>query len=306
MNTRTLAILAALGATTIYGLNHTIAKGVMPAYVQPFGFIMLRVLGATLLFWVISFFGPKETIAKKDYLRLFICAILGMGLNMLVFFKGLALSTPINSSVLVTTTPIIVLILSAIVIKEKILPRKVLGIAIGLIGALGLILFGAEIRQDAPNVPLGNFFILLNSIFYGSYLIVAKTLIERYHPFTFMKWLFTIGIFICLPFGYQEFMEIRWDSLPTSTIWSIIFVVIGTTFCTYLFNIFALTQLKASTLSAFVYIQPLFGILFALITGQDSLTLVKILAACLVLLGVYLASRKGKALKATARMKKDI
>lgn len=292
MSKRTLAILAAIGATTIYGLNHTIAKGVMPNYVGAFGFVMLRVIGAAALFWIVSFLGPKEKIDKKDYLRMLICAILGMGVNMMVFFKGLSLSTPINSSVLVTTTPIIVLIMSAILIKERITQKKVLGIFIGLIGALGLILFGTEIRQDAPNIPLGNFLILMNSVFYGTYLILAKILISKYHPFTFMKWLFSLGILICLPFGYQELSEIEWGLLPFEVIWRIAFVIIGTTFCTYLFNIFALTQLKASTLSAFVYVQPLIGILFAIAMGKDTLTTIKILAATLVLLGVYLASRK--------------
>ena len=223
-----------------------------------------------------------------------VCAILGMGINMLVFFKGLALSTPINSAVLVTTTPIIVLILSSIFIKEKIKGRKILGITIGLLGALGLILFASEIRQDAPNIPMGNFLILMNSVFYGSYLIIVRPLLDKYHPLTFMKWLFTIGIFLVLPFGYQEFTEIDFNNLPMEAILSIVFVVVGTTFCTYLFNIFALTQLKASTLSAFVYVQPLIGILYATATGKDSLTTLKILAACLVLVGVYLASRKPK------------
>jgi len=286
--------MSAIGATTIYGLNHTIAKGVMPNYVQPFGFIMFRVLGAALLFWIISILGPKETIEKKDYPRMLVCAILGMGINMLVFFKGLALSTPINSSVLVTTTPIIVLILSAVLIKEKISKHKILGIIVGLIGALGLILFGTEIRQDAPNIPLGNFLILMNSVFYGTYLITVRPLLTKYHPFTFMKWLFTLGIFICLPFGYAEFTQVDFTNLPFEAIWRIIFVVVGTTFGTYLFNIFALTQLKASTLSTFLYIQPLIGILYAVATGQDALTSIKILAACLVLLGVYLSSKKPK------------
>ncbi len=294
MNTRTLAILAAIAATTIYGLNHSIAKGIMPHFVQPYGFIMLRVVGASVLFWFISFFGPKEKIARKDYGRMLLCAVLGMGINMLAFFKGLSLSTPINSAVLITITPIIVLILSAIFIKEKITPRKIIGIAIGLTGALGLILFGNEIRQDAPNIPLGNFLILLNALFYGSYLILAKTLIEKYHPFTFMKWLFSLGILVCLPFGYHEFMAIEWSSLPFEALWKIGFVILGTTFCTYLFNIFALTQLKASTVSAFIYVQPLIGILYAVATGQDYITTIKIVAACMVLLGVYLASRKVK------------
>lgn len=292
MNKRLLAIIAALGATTIYGLNHTIAKGIMPHYLQPFGFIILRVLGAAILFWLISPFGPKEKIERKDYLRMIFCAFLGMGLNMLVFFKGLSLSTPINSAVLITTTPIVVLVLSAIILKEKISSRKILGIGIGLLGALGLILYGSELRQDAPNIPMGNFLIFLNSIFYGSYLVVVKSLITKYHPFTFMKWLFSLGVLICLPFGYQEFIQIEWTTLPFEAYWGIAFVILGTTFCTYLFNIFALTQLKASTLSAFVYVQPLVGIGYAILTGQDKLTLVKIVAACFVLAGVYLASRK--------------
>ncbi len=294
MNKRTLAILAAVGAATIYGINHTVAKGVMPNYVQPFGFIMIRVIGAAFLFWIISPLGPKERIERKDYLRMFLCALFGMGFNMLAFFKGLALSTPINSAVLITLTPIIVLILSAIFIKEKVTQTKILGIIVGLLGAVGLIVFGAEIRQDAPNIPLGNILIILNAIFFGSYLIVAKILIEKYHPFTFMKWLFTLGILICLPFGYQEFIEIEWSTLPFNAVWKIAFVVIGTTFFTYLFNIFALTQLKASTVSAFVYLQPVLGIIYAVTVGEDSLTTVKILGATLVMVGVYLSSKRPK------------
>lgn len=291
MSKRTLAILAAIGATTIYGLNHTIAKGIMPDYMGPLAIVVLRVIGASVLFWLLSFFGPKEKIDKKDYLRMLLCAVLGMGINMLIFFKGLSLSTPINSAVIITITPIFVLILSIFLIKEKVTTRKIIGVIVGLSGALGLILFGQEIRQDAPNIALGNFYILFNAIFYGAYLILVKMLIQKYHPFTFMKWLFSLGILICLPFGYQELMEVRWTNLPFEAIWKIAFVILGTTFCTYLFNIFALTQLKASTVSAFIYVQPLIGILYAVATGQDSLTTVKIIAACLVLLGVYLASR---------------
>ena len=294
MTKRTLALLAALGATTIYGLNHTIAKGVMPIYVKPFGFIMIRVLGATALFWAISFLGPREKIEKKDWGRIILCAVFGMAINMLAFFKGLDLSTPINSSVLITTTPIIVVVLSAFLIQERIRPVKGLGILIGLVGALGLIIYGQEIRQDAPNIPLGNILFLVNALFFGLYLILAKKLITKYHPFTLMKWLFLIGIFLNLPIALPEFLEISWSTLPWEAVWKIGFVVLGTTFCTYLFNAFALTQLKASTVSAFIYVQPLVGIVFAVFSGKDELSPVKLTAALLVCLGVYLVSKKPK------------
>lgn len=294
MSKRTLAFLAAIGATTIYGLNHTIAKGVMPLYIKPFGFILLRVIGASILFWMISIFGPKEKIEKKDWGRMLLAALLGMVINMNAFFKGLQLSTPINSSVLITISPIIVILLSAFFLKEKITFNKALGIMLGFIGALILVLFGAEIRQDAPNILLGNTLFILNATAYATYLIVAKKLVAKYHPFTLMKWLFTIALLINLPFTLPEFLEIQWANMPLWVYGTLSFVIIGTTFCTYLFNIFAMTQLKASTIGAFIYIQPLFGIIFALIAGKDSLTMVKVGATVLVLSGVYLASKKIK------------
>ncbi|WP_394748320.1 DMT family transporter [Spongiimicrobium salis] len=295
MSRRNLALLAALGATTIYGLNHSIAKGVMPTHIRPFGFILVRVVGASILFWLASLFVPKEKIERKDWGRMVLATLFGMVINMLAFFKGLELSTPINSSVLVTMTPIIVVVLSALLIKEKIYWRRGSGIVIGLIGAVFLILYGNEIRQDAPNIPLGNTLFLLNATFFGLYLITIKKLTTKYHPFTLMKWLFLIAIPFNLPIGYQEFMAVDWGNLPFDAIWKIAFVVLGTTFCTYLFNIFALRELKASTVSAFTYLQPVLGILFAILAGQDQLTSIKVIAVCFVLLGVYLASRKPKA-----------
>lgn len=292
MSKRTLAILAAIGATVIYGINHTVAKGVMPTHVKPFGFIFLRVGGAALLFWLISFFGPNEKIEKRDWGRMLVCALLGMSINMLSFFKGLQLSTPINSAVLVTITPIIVVIVSALFLKERITLNKGLGIFLGFVGTVGLILFGAETRQNAPNIPLGNFLFIINATSYGAYLVVVKKLIEKYHPFTLMKWLFTIGVLINLPLTLPEALEIEWATIPLWAYGSVAFVVIGTTFLTYLFNIFALTELKASSVGAFVYMQPLVGILFALFSGKDELTLVKIAAMVFVLAGVYLASKK--------------
>jgi len=294
MDKRVIALLAAFGASLIYAVNHTIAKGVMPTYIKPFGFILLRVLGATILFWAVSFWAPKQKIEKTDWSRFIICAFFGMVFNMLMFFKGLQLSTPINSSVIITISPILVFILSAIFINEKITFLRVIGILLGFSGAIGLILFGNEIRLDAPNIPLGNLMLASNAVAYAVYLILIKPLTVKYHPITLMKWLFLIGLIANIPITFHEFKEVTWGSLPIHVIWKMAFVVVGTTFFTYLLNIVALKTLKASTLGAFIYLQPLLAIGFAITMGADSLTLVKIICALLVLFGVYLVSRKKK------------
>jgi len=264
----------------------------MPDYVGAFGFIMLRVGGAAILFWILSIFTPKEKIQREDWKILLAAALLGMVVNMLSFFKGLSLSTPINSAVLVTITPIIVVLLSAIFLKEKIGVKKITGIGLGFMGALGLILFGHEIRQDAPNIFVGNLLFVLNATSYGAYLIVVKSLIDKYHPITLMKWLFGMAFIINFPITIAEFNQIQWETMPIEIWGAVGFVILGTTFLTYLFNAFALTTLKASSVGAFVYLQPLIGIIYAVLSGKDQLSPIKIIGTAAVLVGVYLATSK--------------
>ena len=295
MKSRALALLAAFGATAIYGMNHTIAKVVMPHYIGPFGFIMLRVVGACILFWLVSFFIPKETIERKDFLRIAFTALFGMCINMLMFFKGLQLSTPINSGVIVTLTPIIILILSAFFLKEKLTRFKFLGIVLGFIGALLLILYGNSNKViNAPDISLGNTMLLINAVSFGAYLVMVKPLTKKYSTVTLMKWMFLLGVIYTFPFTITEFIEVSWKTLPFEAIWRIGFVIVGTTFLTYMFNVYALKTLPATTIGAFTYLQPIITIVYAVITGNDILDGVKILACLLVFLGVYLVSKKVK------------
>lgn len=292
MNKRHLAFLAAFGASFIYGVNHTLAKNIMPTYIQAYGFIMLRVLGAAVLFWITSLFLPTEKVERKDWMRFVLCAFFGMTINMLMFFKGLQLSTPINSSVVITLSPVILLILSAIFLKEKITWLKGSGIGIGLIGALVLILFGAKTQENAPNIPLGNMFFIINATAYSVYLIIVKPLTAKYSSITLMKWFFLIAVFTNLPVALPQFLEVQWTTLPLSVIGVMVFVVVGTTYLTYLFNIFALRTLKPSTIGAFIYLQPLIATLVAVILGADTLTGIRVFAAALIFLGVYLTTKR--------------
>ena len=293
MDKRTLGFLAALGATIIYGLNHTIAKNVMPTYITPFGFILLRVLGAAILFWLVSFLIKPEKIQKKDWPRLIACSFLGMVINMLAFFKGLELSTPVNSSVIITISPIIVFIFSAILLKEKIQFLKTIGIILGFMGAVILVLYTSKTGINAPNIPLGNVLFIVNSFAYGLYLVLVKPLIEKYNIITLLKWLFLLAIFLNLPVTFNEFVSVKWSDLPIKdAVLPMLFVVVGTTFCTYLFNAYALRTLSPSTVSSFIYLQPIVGIVYAVSTKSDTLSLVSVTGMILIFIGIYLVTKK--------------
>lgn len=291
MSKRNWALLAATLVSIIYGATFTIAKDVMPKYVEPFGFITMRVGGSMLLFWLVSFFGPKEKIAKEDFPRIVAAAFFGVALNMLTFFKGLSYTSPIMGAVLMVTTPMIVLILSAIIMKERMQKRKIFGILLGLTGTITLILYGKSM-VNAPNATLGNLLVFINAVSYGFYLIIVKKLMDKYNAFTFVKWIYTFGFILVLPFGWNEFQAIEWAIVPTTIFWKIGFVVIFSTFLTYLLNLVSMRELKPTTVAVFIYLQPLFATIFAVSLGKDDLSLVKLLSAVLIFTGVYLVTQK--------------
>lgn len=297
MSKRTLALIGATIVSIIYGVTFTIAKDVMPKYVDAYGFILMRVGGSTILFWLVWLFSRmsaaihEEKMDRADFPRIIWAAFFGVALNMLSFFKGLSLTSPISASVIMVSTPMIVLVLSAIIIKERMRKRMVFGIILGLIGTAFLILYGKSVG-NATNASLGNFLVFVNATSYGLYLVLVKKLMDKYNAFTFVKWIYLIGFIMVLPFGWSEFEAVNWALMPTDMYWKIGFVVVFSTFLTYLLNLLSMRELKPTTIAVFVYLQPVFATVFAISLGKDELTLVKIISAIFIFTGVYLVPQK--------------
>ena len=217
-----------------------------------------------------------------------------MGLNMLTFFKGLSYTTPINASVVMVTTPIIVLSLSAILLKEHLAKYRIVGIFVGLAGAVYLIAYGNGLQLNNARIQWGNFLVFINAFSYSLYLILVKKLTSKYPPISFAKWLYLLGFFMVLPFGFKEVQQISWQLMPTNIFLKMLFVVVFATFITYLFNLLAVRKLKPTPVSVFIYLQPFIASTFALIMKSDTLNIHKIVASALIFAGVYLVSKKPK------------
>jgi drug/metabolite transporter (DMT)-like permease len=291
MSKRNIALFGATIVSLIYGVTFTISKDVMPEHIDAYGFIVLRVSGAMLLFWLSWFFMPKEKIALKDFPRIIAAAFFGVAFNMLTFFKGLSLTSPISASVIMVSTPMIVLVLSAIIMKERMQKRMVMGIILGLIGTAFLILYGRSIGT-ATNARLGNILVFVNAASYGFYLIIVKKLMDKYNAFTFVKWIYLFGFLMVLPFGWSQFEAVNWAIVPMDIYWKIAFVVVVSTFITYLLNLLTMKELKPTTVAVFIYLQPVFATVFAIGLGKDDLSLIKIISAILIFVGVYMVTQK--------------
>ncbi len=279
----------------IYGANYVVAKSVMPNPIGPNSFIALRVVGAVVLFWLLaarSFVWPR----KQDIWRFAVCGLTGVTINQLFFFNGLALTSPVNSAIIMTSNPIMVMVISSVVLGTAITFQKVLGVIIGTIGAVSLLVLSSS--QDLTGLHFqGDMFILINSMSYAFYLVLVKPLMTHYKPTVVIAWVFTFGLLGVLPFGGLGLTEISWSMLDGWQWAAVAFVIFLVTFLTYLLNIYAIHILGPSTASAYVYFQPLlaglFSFLFAHFSGKENtgeITWSKLACTVLIFLGVFLVS----------------
>ncbi|MFZ9942123.1 MAG: DMT family transporter [Bacteroidia bacterium] len=287
--THWMAHAAVLSANLIYGANYSIAKLVMPEYIKPFGFITLRVLFTGLLFLLYGFLMGNDQVEYKDRWRLFWCAVFGVAINQLLFFKGLDLTTPIHAALMMTTNPIMVLLSAWFILKNRITWIRLTGISLGITGACWLIFQNKQPLSGGPSV-LGDVFILINALSFAIFLIMVKPLMSKYSTATVMKWVFMFGSVLVLPFGWTEFLQIPWH-LFDARLWGLVaFVVIGTTTLAYVFNTYALKKLSAPEVSVYIYLQPVFAVMFAVLLGKDQLQWSHLVSAMLIFAGLYLAS----------------
>ncbi len=287
VNTR--AHLSLLSANIIYGLNYSIAKAIMPDQIKPLALVALRSVSAAVLFWVTGLFMPREKVSRKDILYLFACSFFGVVINQVLFLIGLNYTSPVNSSIIISTNPIFAFIFAAIILSENITFLKGMGLSIGLSGVLLLIL-----QNGTPDISsrtfLGDLFTLINTISWAFYTVIIKKMLEKYHPVTVMKWTFFFGMFTTIPAGYSQWSNMDWSAISLHGWLGISFVVIFATYLGYLLISFGLRRLSPTIVSTYTYINPVIAAYLASLMGQDHIDLVMVLSAILIFTGVFVVS----------------
>ncbi len=288
---------ALLFVSLIYAANYSLSKDVMPRYLGPFGIVTLRIAGALLFFSLVSrLVAPRDRITgRADNLRALACGVCGIGVNQLLFFSGLNLTSPISASLLQTIAPIVVVVASAFLLKEKITLPRAAGIALGAFGAALLILSRDAQAAVYPQATLGNIYILLNATVFGLYLVLVQPLMRKYHAFTVLRRIFLVGAVIAVPFGWREVLAADYASFPLYIWLEIGYMVVFLTILAYLLNNWALKYASPALLGVYIYLQPVLAVLIAVGLGRDTFSWAKAGQALLIFGGVWLVSRRPKA-----------
>jgi drug/metabolite transporter (DMT)-like permease len=289
---KTKAHLALLFTNIFFAINYTAVKSLINhGLVKPFGLNLLRVGISSILLWTLYIFKREKTrIHKKDLGRFFLCALTGIAINQLLFIKGLSLTYSIHASLLMLTTPILITFIAAWILKERLNRYKIAGLAMGIIGATVLIT-ARENTGNGEKILLGDILIIINAISYTIYFILVRPLMKLYDPITVIRMVFTIGLFIILPFCFGEFTEIPWQQYNAGSYALLASIIIGGTFLAYIFNVYGIKILGASVAGTYIYSQPVFAAIIAMAFLGESLSFYKIIAAVFIFAGVYLANQ---------------
>ena len=287
------AHLALLFTNLFFAINLSAVKYLTSAQLaKPFGLNLIRVGASTVLLWLLFVVKPTSVkIAATDWRRLFWCALTGIAINQLLFLKGLSLTYPVHAALLMLSTPILIVLISLWVLKEKATAKKVIGLLLGISGAAVLILSNSG-GAERGNIITGDLLILINAISYTIYFILVKPLMLKYNAITITRWVFTLGLVMVFPFGWAEFTDIDWNSFTTTAYLSLILLVFTGTFLAYLFNIYGIKFLGPAVAGFYIYTQPVFAAVIAALFLHESLDLYKVVAAALIFSGVYLSNKK--------------
>lgn len=277
----------------LFAVNMPISKYLLPTHVPPEGLTIMRMLFACVMFWMVSLFTAKEKVPLKDLGLLFICALCGVGINQGLFIVGLNRTSPVDASIIATSVPIFVMLLAALILKEPITRKKSFGVFLGASGGVILVLSSTHTVQTSSGLD-GDLMIIVSGLMYAIYLVLSKPLTLKYSSITMMKWMFLFTSLTLFPLTYQHildapvFHQIEWNWTVLSALFYVLF---GATFLPYLLIPMSLKRIRPTTVSMYNYIQPIIASLIAVMIGQDTFSLQKIVSAILVFVGVYLVTQ---------------
>ena len=272
----------------LFGLMSPFSKDAMNSGLTGPQLATLRICGGTLLFWLSSLFLPWHHVSRRDLLRLAVASIFGVVLSQGGLIMGISRTSPINATMEITAQPIYVLVLSAIILHERITPRKAAGVLMGFAGAATLVLMNTG--EGGPQASIvGDLMVLGSQVAFALYLTMFLPLIRRLDPLTFNRWMFTFGSLLLLPFTAADMAQLDWSAVCARTWAEVAYIIVCCTFICFLLVVYS------QVVSSYNYIQPVVTVVASLMMGLAVLQWQHVLAAALIFTGVWLVIHARKA-----------
>ena len=284
--------LSIAAAYLIFGLNLVFSKDIANSQtVSPYVLFSLRAIGASALFWLLSFFMPREKVEKADIWKIAAASLLGLFVPQMTFLMAITMTSAIDTAIIGTLGPIFTMFFAFLFLGEPITGKKAGGVALSFAGILLLIFNSIHGGGASVTSPWGVVLLLVNSLSFSLYLGIFRPLISKYSVVTFMKWSFLFSLLLSLPVSAGGLLTTDFAAIPPNVRWEIGYLVFFATFVAYFLIPYGQKFIRPTLVSMYSYLQPIIAAIISIWTGLDSLSWQKVLASLLVVGGVVLVSK---------------
>lgn len=293
LSQKQLGHITMFSVVCFFAVNIPVSKHMLQSgYISAYGLTLARITFAAIAFWTASLFTTKDKVERKDHLLLFAGALLGIIFNQGLFIFGLSNTSPVDASIITTSTPLFAMVIAALVLKEPITTQKVSGVFLGAVGAIFLVYTSHHGDITADSSMKGNLSVMGSSLSYATYIVITRPLSSKYSAITIMKWMFLYSAVLVVPFFYRDLIEAPLFQQSETTPFVLIgYTLLFATFIAYMLIPIAQKRIRPTTISMYNNMQPLIASFIAIILGQDSFSVEKAISGVLILGGVYLVTQ---------------
>ena len=280
------AVIFLILANIIWGASFPIYKLTLQD-IPPFTFVFLRFyLGALIL---LPFVYNKLEIKRSDWKTLFLLSFIGITLTISFLILGLRLTTSINAPIILSSTPVFLIIGSFFYLREKLKTKVVIGTLVSLLGVLVVVLMPL-IENGIDGNLLGNFLLVLAAIGSVFHALFLKKISSNYSPLTIVFWQSFIGALPLIPLYFIELQRTQWTThVHSFSIFGIIFGALFATTIAHALYTYGIKNIKASEVGIFNYVDPIATVIIAIPLLGEKITTPYILGSILVFIGIFIA-----------------
>ncbi len=296
--------LMVLGTILIYSFNTNFMKVLMPEWIGPLGLVLARCLMCAVGFWIIGLFlprTPENSPGRRDIGMMMLGGVLGIGANLLLYLTGLNITGPVDTFVIRTLQPIIVLLLAVLILHVKFTKYKMIGIILGLGGALYV-----SIMPHSGNIKdsfTGDILVFASTVAKSLFLVLIKPYTQKYNAFVVMKWMGLAAFIVTFPFGIRQLLQASlFHTTAPVAIWlEFGFILLITTMGAYYLSVKALNYITPFVESAYIYLLPVTGAIVTIGMGLQKFSWHDPIALALIVIGFIFINKKTPTTSQTAK-----
>jgi len=273
-----------------FGGFHVVAKALL-AGMAPMLVVGLRVAIATPLLVAIAWRRDRTLPSARDWAWLALLGSLGVTANQILFIEGLQHTTASNASILMTCLPVFAVAAGALLGIESVGPRRLLGIALAVGGALVMVRpVGFETSGETN---FGNLLILGNCLAYALFLVLQRPILRRLPWRTVIAGSFLCGGPLVLAVSLPTLASTDFEAIPASSWMGVLYIALFATVFAYAANTWAVRRSSPALVAAYGMLQPVVTAGLAMVFLGETLGWVEGAGFALIVAGLWQVSAGG-------------